>query len=104
MQGQDACEAVVGHIIDANRAVLTVAEASRLSGYNRAHVNYLIVQHYIDAVRVGSVWLVYEDSLRHYMIAPRKPGPKPGRTGESEQISDGSSGSSVPNLGGNAGN
>ncbi len=77
MRDQDEREAVVGHIIDANRAVLTVAEASQLSGFNRAHVNYLITTEQVDAIKVGSIWLVYEDSLRTYIASPRKPGPKP---------------------------
>ena len=87
----------MGHSIESNRAVLSVSEASALSGFTRSHVNYLISQGYIDAVKVGSVWLVYEDSLQRYMAAPRKPGPKPG------QISDASSTSSVPKLERNAG-
>jgi excisionase family DNA binding protein len=72
-------EVAVGHILDANRAVLTAAEASKLSGFTRAHINYLISTEQLDAVKVGSMWLVYEDSLRAYMASPRKPGPKPRR-------------------------
>ena len=67
----------MGHLIEANRPVLTVAEASVLAGFTRTHINYLITQSQLDAVKVGSIWLVYEDSLRRYMAAPHKPGPKP---------------------------
>jgi excisionase family DNA binding protein len=67
----------MSHSIQADRAVLSVTEASTVSGYSRQHVNYLIGQGYLDAVKVGNAWLVYEDSLRRYMAAPRRPGPKP---------------------------
>jgi len=67
----------MGHIIDANRPVLSVAEASAFSGFTRTHINYLITQGQLDAVKVGSIWLVYEDSLSRYMASPHKPGPKP---------------------------
>ena len=66
-----------GHQIDANRRVLTSAEASAISGLTRTHINYLIHRNILDAVRVGNAWLVYEDSLRAYIAEPRKPGPKP---------------------------
>ena len=67
----------MGHIIDANRPILSVAEASVFSGFTRTHINYLITQGQLDAVKVGSIWLVYEDSLSRYMASPHKPGPKP---------------------------
>jgi excisionase family DNA binding protein len=67
----------MGHLIDGNRPILAVSEASAVSGFTRNHINYLITQGVLDAVKVGPVWLVYEDSLRRYMAAPRRPGPKP---------------------------
>ena len=67
----------MGHIIDANRPVLSVTEASAFSGFTRNHINYLITQGQLDAIKVGSIWLVYEDSLSRYMASPHKPGPKP---------------------------
>ena len=70
-------EEVMGHIIDANRPILSVAEASVYSGFTRTHINYLITQGQLDAVKVGSMWLVYEDSLSRYLAQPRRPGPKP---------------------------
>ncbi len=69
-------ESVMGHQIDANRPVLTSAEASNISGLTQTHINYLIKQGRLDAVRVGKHWLVYEDSLRRYVAEPHKPGPK----------------------------
>ncbi len=67
----------MGHSLDPNRAVMTVTEASAASGFTRAHINYLINRDLLEAVKVGAVWLVYEDSLRRYLALPRKPGPKP---------------------------
>ena len=67
----------MGHIIDANRPIFSVAEASVYSGFTRTHINYLITQGQLDAVKVGSIWLVYEDSLSRYMACLRNPDPSP---------------------------
>jgi excisionase family DNA binding protein len=87
----------IGRQFDPDRRVLSVTEASTLSGYTRSNLNHLIRQGYLEAVKVGNIWLVYEDSLRRYMAAPRKPGPRPG------QQADASVTSSVPNGEGNVG-
>jgi excisionase family DNA binding protein len=67
----------MGKQLDPDRSVLSVTEASALSGYTRSNINHLIHQGYLDAVKVGNAWLVYEDSLRQYVATPRKPGPQP---------------------------
>lgn len=67
----------MGHDIEPGRAVLSSSEASTLSGLRRNHIDYLIRQGKLEAVKVGNTWLVYEDSLKRYLASPRKPGPKP---------------------------
>jgi hypothetical protein len=69
------------HTLDGNRTVLSSSEASAMSGFTRTHINYLINQGMLEAVKVANVWLVYEDSLRRYLASPRRPGPKPRASG-----------------------
>jgi len=68
------------HTLDGNRTVLSSSEASAKSGFTRTHINYLINQGMLEAVKVANVWLVYEDSLSRYLASPRRPGPKPRAT------------------------
>jgi len=67
----------MGQRIDPDRTVLSVTEASAASGFTRSHIQYLINQQQLEAVKVGPIWLVYEDSLTRYLATPRRPGPKP---------------------------
>lgn len=67
----------MGHTVEPGRAILTSREASQLAGLQQTHIDYLIRQGKLEGIKVGSLWLVYEDSLRAYLASPRKPGPKP---------------------------
>ena len=58
-------EGNMGHFVEPGRAVLSSSEASALSGLRQSHIDYLIREGRIEGVKVGTVWLVYEDSLRH---------------------------------------
>lgn len=72
--------------IDTHRLVLSTAEASKISGFDQTYIQRLLRQERIEGVRVGTVWLVYEDSLRAFMAQPRKRGPKgPRKKSPSEQ-------------------
>ena len=71
----------MGYTIDSQRPVMTVTEASSISGFTRTHINYLINHEQLEAIKVGNVWLVYEDSVRQYLSIPHKPGPKPRNAG-----------------------
>ncbi|MGI0493069.1 helix-turn-helix domain-containing protein [Alkalinema pantanalense CENA528] len=57
--------------------LITVSEASELSGYTPQHVRLLIRQGLIKARRAGGIWLVEASSLRNYLESAPKPGPKP---------------------------
>jgi hypothetical protein len=57
--------------------LITVSEASELSGYTPQHVRLLIRQGLINARRAGGIWLVEVSSLRNYIENAPKPGPKP---------------------------
>ena len=56
--------------------MITVSEASELSGYTPQHIRLLIRQGLISARRAGGIWLVEVSSLRSYLDSNPKPGPK----------------------------
>lgn len=56
--------------------MITVSEASQLSGYTAQHVRLLIRQGLINARRAGGIWLIEASSLRSYLESNPKPGPK----------------------------
>jgi excisionase family DNA binding protein len=59
-----------------NSEMITVSEASEVSGYTRQHVRLLIRQRLISARRAGGIWLIEASSLHSYMDSKPKPGPK----------------------------
>jgi len=56
--------------------MITVSEASELSGYTPQHIRLLIRQGLISARRAGGIWLIEASSLRSYLDSNPKPGPK----------------------------
>jgi hypothetical protein len=56
--------------------MISVSEASELSGYTPQHIRLLIRQGLIDARRAGGIWLIQASSLRSYINSNPKPGPK----------------------------
>lgn len=56
--------------------MITVSEASQLSGYTVQHIRLLIRQELINARRAGGIWLIEASSLRSYLESNPKPGPK----------------------------
>ncbi|TRT87302.1 MAG: DNA-binding protein [Microcystis aeruginosa Ma_AC_P_19900807_S299] len=60
-----------------NSEMITVSEASEVSGYTRQHVRLLIRQGLIIARRAGGIWLIEASSLNNYIDGNPKPGPKP---------------------------
>lgn len=62
--------------------MITVSEASEISGYTRQHVRLLVRQRLVSARRAGGIWLIETSSLRNYLNCNPKPGPKLGRSDE----------------------
>lgn len=56
--------------------MITVSEASELSGYTPQHIRLLIRQGLISARRAGGIWLVEVSSLYTYLDSNPRPGPK----------------------------
>ena len=63
--------------LDTGRKLLSITEARAISDLSPTHLGYLARSGIIDAVKVGKMWLVYEDSLTLYLSQPHKSGPKP---------------------------
>jgi len=62
--------------IDGSRTLLPTAEASQITGFNPTYIQRLLRQNRLEGIKVGGVWLVYEDSLKAFVAQPRKRGPK----------------------------
>ncbi len=60
-----------------DRVLLSTAEAVKISGLSRVHIQRLLRYEQLEGMKLGHDWLVFEDSLNAYMAQPRKPGPKP---------------------------
>lgn len=59
-----------------NSEMITVSEASEISGYTQQHVRLLIRQGLLSARRAGGIWLIEAGSLQKYIDSNPKPGPK----------------------------
>jgi excisionase family DNA binding protein len=62
--------------INTSRVLLSTSEASERSGFSSRYIQRLLTEERIEGVKVGSVWLAYEDSLKAFIAQPRKRGPK----------------------------
>jgi len=62
--------------ISSDRALVSTSEACKITGFSSAYIQRLLRQKRIEGVKLGSIWLVYEDSLTAFVAQPRKRGPK----------------------------
>lgn len=62
--------------ISGDKILLSTSEACEITGFSVTYIARLLRDKRVDGVRVGSVWLIYEDSLRAFIAQPRKRGPK----------------------------
>ncbi len=62
---------------DTTRRELSTQEASQISGLSLNHLAYLLRQGKLEGRRFGRrMWVIYADSLEHYLATPHKSGPK----------------------------
>lgn len=59
--------------------LITVAEASALTGYTIQHIARLLRAGKIAGRKIGPVWVTTVAALEVYRRSNPKPGPKPGR-------------------------
>ncbi len=62
--------------ISSNRVLLPTTEACKITGFSSTYIQRLLRNERLEGVKLGPVWLVYEDSLNAFMAQPRKRGPK----------------------------
>jgi excisionase family DNA binding protein len=60
--------------IEGNRALIPTAEVCEKTGFSLTYIQRLLREERIEGIKVGSVWLVYEDSLKAFIDQPRKRG------------------------------
>lgn len=71
------------------RQELSTAEASQLSGLSLNQITHLLRQGKLEGRRFGQrLWIVYADSLEHYLATPHKSGPKGPRTKATQEPTD----------------
>ena len=56
--------------------LISVTEASELSGLTSSYIRRLLRQQKVPGVKVGRDWFTTEDALRTYLAQDRRPGPK----------------------------
>ena len=59
------------------RDLISVTEASQLSGFTPDHIRKLIRKREIDGIKIGRNWLTTREAIRKYLKTERRPGPKP---------------------------
>ena len=62
--------------IRGDRVLLSTSEAQVKSGLSRVHIQRLLRNGQVEGMKLGHDWLVFEDSLVHFLAQPRKTGPK----------------------------
>jgi hypothetical protein len=62
--------------IRGDRVLLSTSEAQVRSGLSRVHIQRLLRNGQVEGMKLGHDWLVFEDSLLHFLAQPRKTGPK----------------------------
>lgn len=63
-------------IIDTNRPYMTTPEAAKRAGLSPAYITLLLRKGTLEGFQLSRDWLVYSDSLEHFLATPRKSGPK----------------------------
>lgn len=74
--------------ISTDRVLLPTSEACHLTGFTSSYIQRLLRDGRIEGIKLGRVWLVYEDSLTTFLAQPRKRGPKGPHTTSSRSHQD----------------
>jgi excisionase family DNA binding protein len=62
--------------IESDRVLLSTDEAGELVSVSPAYIQRLLRNGRVEGIKFGTVWRVYEDSLKAFFAQPRKRGPK----------------------------
>ena len=58
-------------------ALLSLAEASKLSGFSTSHLRLLVRKGDMWGIKLGRNWFTTNQALKDYLAHEHKPGPKP---------------------------
>jgi len=56
--------------------LISVTEASQISGLTTSYIRRLLRQGIIEGVKISRNWLTTEEAIREYLGKERRPGPK----------------------------
>jgi excisionase family DNA binding protein len=62
--------------IRSDRVLLPTSEACKMTGFTSSYIQRLLREGRIEGIKLGRVWLIYEDSLTTFLAQPHKRGPK----------------------------
>ncbi len=62
---------------DLTAKLISVSEASRISGLTTGFIRRMLRTGEIDGVKIGRNWLTTREAIQDYLKRERRPGPKP---------------------------
>ena len=66
-----------GPLEELTSKLISVTEASQISGLTTGHLRKLLREGQIEGVKIGRNWLTTEEAVRDYLKQEIRPGPKP---------------------------
>lgn len=66
----------MSQLLSSDRVLLPTSEACKITGFSSAYIQRLLRDKRLEGVKLGPIWLVYQDSLTAFVAQPRKRGPK----------------------------
>jgi excisionase family DNA binding protein len=66
-----------GPLEELTSKLISVTEASQISGLTTGHLRKLLREGQIEGVKIGRNWLTTEEAVRDYLKQDIRPGPKP---------------------------
>jgi excisionase family DNA binding protein len=69
--------AKIAQLRDLTSKLISVTEASRISGFTPVFIRLLIRRGEIEGVKIGRNWLTTREAVDVYLKKERHPGPKP---------------------------
>jgi hypothetical protein len=72
------------HHFEPEREYISTTKAAHLSGLSKNYLTYLLRKGTLEGFQLSRDWLIYTDSLEHFLKTPRKSGPKGPRNKKKE--------------------
>ena len=65
-----------GSLQELAASLISVTEASQLSGFTTGYIRRLLRNGTIEGVKIGPLWYTTEEAIQEYLKTERRPGPK----------------------------